>query len=173
MKVISYGTKSRYEKCVYRLIDSCETLGVDYTVDLFDDFGGNKVHRLYKPTYILNKIRELKCPVMWIDIDSLLQAKPKIGEFDFDFGYLLAFKMNSRWFADSCHFHNYTKEQISFLKHWKRLCAEDKVGSSGKCHPKVIRAYADMNNKIKTKDCSSWMRGCYTRNFGKRKEIKY
>lgn len=168
MIVISYGTKNKYAECTLKLRETCEDLGIPHSIELMDDFGTKKEQRTYKPTYILNKIQKLKCPVMWIDADSFLLQKPKVSVFDFDFGYLKASKPGKHWFADSCHFHNYTKSQIEFLKYWKKLCA-----SGSFTHPKLLKTYKKMLNKIKPKDCSKWMRGCYIRNYNKGGEIKY
>ena len=58
---ISYYTGSGYyKKCSDDLLTSCKNLGIDIIIENVKDSGNYWKNTLYKPSYIFNKMVELK-----------------------------------------------------------------------------------------------------------------
>ncbi|HSX26362.1 MAG TPA: hypothetical protein VLE89_05075 [Chlamydiales bacterium] len=75
--VISYFTRATpYEKDAAQLKASCEKVGVEYSIEGIDSFGKWHEHICYKPTFIHQKLKELKRPLLWVDADGELVQKP-------------------------------------------------------------------------------------------------
>ena len=57
---ISYYTKNDYyQECSRNLKSMCDSLGIEIEIAEVRDLGSYWKNTLYKPTYILNKIKEL------------------------------------------------------------------------------------------------------------------
>ena len=81
---------------------------------------------LYKPTFILNKIKELNSSVVWIDADA--QIFDSLTEFDgiddaCDIGFATREHDNTTPHASFIYFNN-TQGSINFLKLWETQCKE-------------------------------------------------
>ncbi len=170
MMIISYGTKNKHSASVKRLRKSCDNLNVPNIIILKDDslFKDERSKYLYKPTFILEMLEALNEPVIWMDADSYLIARPKISHYPYDFGYVKSPPNSHKWFADSCHIH--TPSNIPFLKKWKELCLEEKGHSD---HTQLIRAFDALENYFTPLDVSKYMKGCYIRNYKGKDEIHF
>jgi len=68
---ISYHTGSEYySKCAGRLVSQIESLGGNIIMERLEDSGYYWKNTLKKPEFILNKLKELKKAVIWIDADT-------------------------------------------------------------------------------------------------------
>lgn len=68
---ISYHTgSSYYSECAGRLVSQIESLGGNIIMEKLEDSGYYWKNTLMKPKFILNKLKELKKDVIWIDADT-------------------------------------------------------------------------------------------------------
>ncbi len=162
MIIVSYGTTDKYTETTLRLKEDCESFRLRSWIELWEPFPGQK---LYKPTMILRAIEKFGEEVMWVDADSKLLAPPKVGEFDFDFGWVLPRQGSNKPFACSVHFWSPSKKAKKFLSTWQKKCDVKK----GQDHARLIETYK--GTRAKTKDVSRWVQGRFVRNFEKRGEI--
>lgn len=75
-----YTLETAYETQVEKLIDSCKTFNLPYSIDGIPNLGSWERNCCYKPKYILQKLSELKSPVLWIDADAEIVEKPTLFE---------------------------------------------------------------------------------------------
>lgn len=83
--VVSYFTNG-YEDDVKRLVASLEKYNVPFVIEHIPDRGSWINNANYKPTFILEKLKKLKVPVIWIDADGEVVQEPflfKILNCDF------------------------------------------------------------------------------------------
>jgi hypothetical protein len=65
-----YDETERYKKAALLLSTKLRKWRIPHTFEQKEDQGGYKNNTLYKPSFIKNKIDELKRTVIWIDCDS-------------------------------------------------------------------------------------------------------
>lgn len=101
---------------------------INYHIDYFEQFGDYKDISLYRPTYILEKLKEFKKTVIWIDCDSVFEGKPDYSFMDkkFDVGVLRRIgeggRVNPRMpILNFINVFNYTEKSKKVLKVWKFL----------------------------------------------------
>lgn len=75
--IISFFSKETpYEKEVENLIGSCERFGLKTSIEGMESCGSWELNCAYKPFFILKKLEELNCPVLWVDADAIFVQKP-------------------------------------------------------------------------------------------------
>lgn len=103
---------------------SCEKWGLEYRIEGVEPFGKWHEHTCYKPVYILQKMRELKRPVVWIDADAEIVRKP-VFEFDCD----IAVRVCDRYppghpcylYAGTIYL-DYNRHTVRFVEEWAGEC---------------------------------------------------
>lgn len=119
-----------YKDCYLKLKNQLESYGNNLIGDNID-FKKLKIEaydklNLYKPTFILNKLEQIKTPVVWIDSDCTVREK--ITEFD-DINCDIAFAIREHDqktpHAGLIYF-SASLKSIEFLKEWEMLCEEKK-----------------------------------------------
>jgi hypothetical protein len=81
--VISYYTKDTpYEQEVQRLISSCQTFSIEAQIEPRPSLGSWEKNCAQKASFILQKLREVKRPVLWVDADAVFLRAPDFREFD-------------------------------------------------------------------------------------------
>ncbi len=115
-----YTTGSHYERCARELVASIEALGADqpYCIVGIESAGSWEANCSLKPSFILNCLRELQRPVLWVDADAKLQRIPHVpAGFDF------AIHRHDGWeFASGTVYFGYNERAIGLLEHWIELC---------------------------------------------------
>lgn len=66
-----------YSRNAKRLMKQLDDLDIEYDIQEKESLGDYRLNCLSKPEYILNKMRELNRPVIWLDIDSRVHQKLK------------------------------------------------------------------------------------------------
>lgn len=120
---ISYYTGSEYyKKCSDDLLTSCKNLGIDIIIENVKDSGNYWKNTLYKPSYIFNKMVELKSDVIWIDADTKIFSYPecfKNWESDILFashtGDLNGIKASPLGIK-------YNDKNLKFVEDWSMVC---------------------------------------------------
>jgi hypothetical protein len=140
-----------YEQCFVKLKHNLENFNhvligdnIDFSkinLDAYDKLN------LYKPTFILEKIKQLKEPVIWIDADTTVFAE--ITEFNdspCDIGFAIREHDCKTPHAAFIYFSN-TSKSIEFLKKWEELC-EDKKYKPWDCteHCLLIDLFNNLDN---------------------------
>ncbi|GAA6141014.1 FkbM family methyltransferase [Hydrogenophaga sp. 5NK40-0174] len=115
-----YTTGTPYEACAKELIASIEALGAEqpYCVVGIESAGTWEANCSLKPSFILNCLKELQRPVLWVDADAKLQRPPHIpAGFDF------AVHRYDGWeFASGTVYFAYNERAIGLLERWIELC---------------------------------------------------
>ncbi len=86
--VISFYTvDTPYEDEVKHLISSCEEFGIEYKIEGIPSSGSWEMNCAFKPLFILQKLEELKRPLLWVDADGVFMRKMEAVEaFSSDLG---------------------------------------------------------------------------------------
>ena len=125
--VISYFTRNTpYEKDAAHLKASCERVGLETSIEGIDSFGKWHEHVCYKPTFIHQKLKELKRPLLWVDADGELVQKPTLfSTLDCD----LALRRFDHFPTDhpcylfaSTIYLNYNPATLSLTQSWAEGC---------------------------------------------------
>lgn len=69
--VVSFFTKNTpYEKEAEEFIASCKTFGIEHEVEALESRGSWDLNCALKPRFLLQKLKEKKRPLLWVDIDG-------------------------------------------------------------------------------------------------------
>lgn len=171
--VICYYTKDTgYENEVENLVTSCERFSLPCKVDAIDSLGSWEQNCCYKPRYILEKLDELKQPVLWLDADSVVVQNPTLFDsLDSDIALRVVEKVpddHPSKMISGTVFVNNTEKAREILKAWdlecKRMLQEEKeevwdqialrnvlLASDAKVTP-LPRAYYMVYDKIESEE---------------------
>jgi|TARA_Y100000034_G_scaffold136704_1_gene215044 hypothetical protein len=109
-----------YSEHASRIIKECEELEIPYDIQKKESLGSYQLNCLSKPQYILDKMEELNCPVLWMDIDSKIHKPLDIyDDFDESVDVIVA-TANGRLSgmkASPLYFGN-TEKSKEFIKAW-------------------------------------------------------
>lgn len=128
--VISFFTPdSIYETEAQDLAASCKKLGLPYQI-LEISCAGKWVRNLYqKPKFILEKLKELKKPLLWIDADGIIVKRPLLFQTlicDFAVRIDPEADESHQWKVDTATmFIRYTEAAIDLLERWINRCEKD------------------------------------------------
>lgn len=118
-----------YHDCAVNLAKQLESFGYKYSFD-YIDFDGRGLNSSYlklnmiKPSFILQKMKELNDGIIWIDADCCVTSR--LTEFeqlnfdDFDLAYAIREHDGINPHAALLYF-NKTDKSIEFLKEWEQL----------------------------------------------------
>ena len=125
--IISYYTKeTAYEEQVQRLIASCEKFNLSYSIDGIPNLGTWERNCCYKPKYILQKLTDLRKPVLWLDADAEIAVKPTIFEdFSPDVALHIAKHLpddHPSKMTSGTIYLNHTLDAHNILKEWDKEC---------------------------------------------------
>jgi len=125
--VISFYTvNTPYEQEVMRLINSCERLNLEHQIEGIKSAGSWEKNCGIKPFYILEKIKELKRPVLWVDADGVFLKTPSLDQFAaFDFSVRIVDflpKNHREKVISNTVFVNYTPLGLSIVERWAKSC---------------------------------------------------
>jgi hypothetical protein len=127
--VISFYTDTwEYPTYARKLLANCNTLGLQSFISVVDDTGDWLANTRLKPKYILDTLKRLEGPVLWVDVDGSILKQPNIlmGDISFDFA---ARKMHNtrqkEWHVGTLFF-NYNERALAFLEKWNEQTIQDK-----------------------------------------------
>jgi hypothetical protein len=127
-KIISFYTEpfqgsKYYTDCANKFRERCEEIGVDYQVDHIKSEGDYYKNTRIKPQFILDKMKELKQDIIWLDIDCNIDELPKIPDND-----LVFVKRDGMKVAKFLTIHSYAiyikycQSNIEFVRKWNDKC---------------------------------------------------
>lgn len=122
LTVISFFTKDwKYHQYANDLERDCINLGIPYKIEELRSTGSYLKNTCLKPRFILDKLKELRSPVLWIDCDgSLLQWPIYFYQLEVDFAAKrMPFHKARTWHVGTMWF-NYTPAVLSFIERWIR-----------------------------------------------------
>jgi len=127
--IISFYTKNTiYEQEAAHLIASCKKLDLPFEIDGVDSMGEWEENCRYKPTFILQKLKQLKRPILWSDADAMILKKPKTQKGD-----IAVCIDKTKMIDDPAHlfsgtiFFNYTPKTLQLIEHWIKECTDSKT----------------------------------------------
>ena len=129
--IISFYTPdSIYEKEIEDLKASCEKLNLPYHFEKRVCKGKWVVNVNEKPKFILEKLKEFKRPIIWVDADAIIVQRPSFfRNLDCDFAVRIDPKQDdqfhSKVIAATCYA-RYSDAAIKLLERWIERCEEGK-----------------------------------------------
>ncbi len=124
--VISFYTKDTlYEKEIQPLKDSCKKFDLDFEIEGVSSLGTWEKNCCFKPTFILEKLKSLKKPLLWVDADALFVQPPKDFHLQCDFSTRRNEEYedtNSSKVISNTVYVNYTQTTIELLQEWEKEC---------------------------------------------------
>lgn len=122
---ISYYTDDLYYKrCSDALLSSCKSLGINIEMVKISDLREYWKNTLYKPTFLLNKLKEKKSDIIWIDADTIIKKYAEcFKKWEGDLllsshtGFLQGIKASPIGVK-------YNEVTIEFLEAWSKLATE-------------------------------------------------
>lgn len=119
--VISFYTKTwQYQKHAERLKRECDRLGLASAIEERRDSGSWLANTRLKPEFILQKLVELKKPVLWLDVDASIRSLPLELSLPMDCDFMGVHQRigpRRTWHVGTMVF-NYSTESISLLERW-------------------------------------------------------
>jgi hypothetical protein len=121
--LISYYTgDSYYKDCSNILREYCTSIGAEIFIESVEDKGSYWKNTLYKPIYILNKLKEMNSDIIWIDVDTRISKYPECFK-KWDSDLLLASHTGTlEGIKASPLGIKYNKRTISFFESWAYAC---------------------------------------------------
>lgn len=117
--VVSFYTDTwEYPAHAERLAGECDALGVPHRIVELPDQGTYLANTRLKPGFIRDTMRDLDRPLLWIDVDGSLLARPTALRDDVDFmGFRMAPNRNRTWHVGTLYF-NATDPARALLDVW-------------------------------------------------------
>lgn len=188
-RIISFGSSEPvlYSQAARRLRGQCESLGIDCYVPVIDfEIVERKHICLYKPTFILDQLKQTPMPTLWLDCDAALVGTPSLPwDDDWDLGFVPnTQRSNAGGFLAKVGFRRQTRHWVNtvsgfavafrpteaafhFLEIWKYLCAWPDFASGGD-HKRMCWARKMM--ELREVNIARYLQGCVVRDAGKGKE---
>ena len=109
-----------YSNHAKRFIQNCKDLNLDYFVDELKGYGEYYKNTRMKPAFILDCLHKFSCPVLWLDIDTIIQSHPTIDKS----ADIMMVKCRQRSFLGYVHalYFPYEPKIINFVEEWKNKC---------------------------------------------------
>lgn len=118
--IISYFTKDwKYEMYSKQMIQSCKQLNLDYHIVHRKSQNGYLKNCRMKPYFILESLKELKRPVLWIDVDGDILKPPEFFKgLDVDFAAKKMREGRKRTWHVGTMWFNYNEKVLEFIDKW-------------------------------------------------------
>src|SRR5579883_940961 len=125
--VISFYTKS-YEERAKQLENSCKRFGIPCQIEKKASQGSWEKNCAFKPVFILEKLKKLKAPVVWVDADAQFKAMPNWRPFtDCDIALRInpyLHRTHTAYMMSGTLLVNPTVRAYQFLEAWQEACAK-------------------------------------------------
>lgn len=116
--LISFYTEDwLYPYYAMSLKKDCEDLKIPHIIEKLPTTGSYLKNTCMKPQFILDKLKELKKPVLWVDCDGSV-LRPPIFSTNFDFAAKRKAKSSGRTWHVGTMWFNYTPAMIKFIEEW-------------------------------------------------------
>lgn len=129
VKVICFYTENTpYEQEVIALRTSCKTWNIPLELTAFPSRGSWEKNVAIKPFFILEKLKQLKIPLFWVDADAVFLKKPDFSFLegsDLSVRFMKLFQEDKRYALNTASlFINATKEGEDLVERWCKHCEE-------------------------------------------------
>lgn len=125
--VVSFYTlNSPYQLQAHHLVASCEKFGIPHCIEGVDSWGSWELNCAFKPFFIIEKMKQLQRPLLWVDVDAIFLRKPSdLKVFSNDFAVYtdpeLTSNHPSKVRAGTIYV-NHTQGGRDFLMQWRAEC---------------------------------------------------
>lgn len=123
-----YTLGTPYEKEVERLVNSCNEFSIRREIEGLSSQGSWEKNCAMKPAFILEKLRQWKQPVLWVDADAAFLQPFDSQEFE---GCTFSVRVNEflpkhheSYVISNTIFANYDPVVIDLLEDWSKECQE-------------------------------------------------
>ena len=166
--VVSYFSKDeKYIEFAEALKKGLELFNVNYYLEGIDSTGSYKQNCLYKTTFIKNCLLNFKCPILFIDVDSILVDDPykylnDINNIDFDIGVVRT-PTSKHKYTDAIHLWNNTSMAFKVLDKWEELNK-----TTGKMdHVNLLKSFSSINCPVRLVNINEHIRHWFIGVFSK------
>ena len=85
--VVSFYTRnSPYQLQAHHLVASCEKFGIPHCIEGVNSWGSWELNCAFKPFFIIEKMKQLRKPLLWVDVDAIFLRRPRLLKvFSHDF----------------------------------------------------------------------------------------
>ncbi len=125
--VVSFYTRnSPYQLQAHHLVASCEKFGIPHCVEGIDSWGSWELNCAFKPFFIIEKMKQFRRPLLWVDVDAIFLRKPRqLKVFSSDFAAYTDPELPSDHpskVRSSTLYINYTQGARDLLMQWVTVC---------------------------------------------------
>jgi len=119
------GIELYYTECAKNLKKKFDEFGLRYDIrELPERENHYMLNCLKKPGFILDMLNELDEPLIWIDVDSIMQRPPALmDDCTTDCGFVIREHVTNTPYCGLLYFDN-TPATKKFLEDWKQRCEE-------------------------------------------------
>lgn len=153
--LISFYTNDwKYKKYADAMIQDCILFNIPYVIQEQNSLGSYHKNCVLKPKYILEKLNQLKSPVLWTDIDNKINQKPILTNFKNvavpkcpSSIWPGADRKRKVWFPIHILYFEYSEFSLQFLKNWIDICEEnfEKIGNGKHEHGLLMDMISEKN----------------------------
>ena len=166
--IISYYSRDeKYITFAESLKKGLDLFNVNYHLEGIKTTGSYHQNCLYKTTFIKNCLLNFKCPVLFIDVDSIIVDSPYkylniIDNHDFDIGVVRT-PTSKHKYTDALHLWNNTLTTFKVLDEWERLNR-----TTGKMdHVNLLNSFISVNRSVKLVNINEYIRYWFIGVFSK------
>lgn len=121
--LISFYTNDwKYPQHAERLKLECDSIEQPHIIEELPTTGSYLKNTCLKPRFILDKLNELRSPVLWVDVDASIFKKPVFflddGVSVIDFAAKMMVPERKRTWHVGTMWFNYTPPMIKFIESW-------------------------------------------------------
>lgn len=119
--LISFYTNDwKYPKYAEMLRNQCDEFNIPYVIEELKSTKSYLKNTCLKPQFILDKLKELKSPILWVDVDACILKRPDCFDFEIN-GDFAAKRMspdrNRTWHVGTLYF-GYNENTLEFIEKW-------------------------------------------------------
>lgn len=169
--IVSYCTNHlKYIQYGKELDKQLSSYNLNYNIEFLKFHYKTKVRNCaYKPQFILDKLLEYKIPIIWIDVDSIINNQPiryidNLVKQSFDIGVVYT-PERKHPATDAIHIYKYTDGAISFLKYRIKLNEDSSLKLAHNTLDSTLKHFEDKINIINIRnDVNTWFKAVFSRN---------
>lgn len=119
--VVSFYTPDwEYPRYAARLANLCDGHMIPYYIERLEGYNSYLKNTCMKPSFILDTLKRLKRPVLWLDADTAITEQPELTMPDCDIAavpFTVPDTLGLKYHVSALYFNN-TPESLKFLAEW-------------------------------------------------------
>lgn len=165
--IVSFATDDdHYRPHAERLREQCDALGLEHDIRVIPPWSDDsQEHCCFKPAYILDRLRDHRRPMLWLDVDSVIHAPISVTG-DFDIGFCDNPLRRTRrhivnWVTGGAVAFRWTSGALDFLHRWVMSCRSRQPGEVAD-HRRMDVLRVEMRDQVVQADITDQLAGRVT-----------